>query len=89
MSAHRITLREGADLDGFRHAVRALVASGVAPELVSWSTRDEPGLFGPLPEGEVERRGSGDRGRGKPYPERAHPSPLPLSLREKGKISGG
>ncbi len=54
MTPHRITLREGADLDGFRHATRALIARDVRPEAVSWSTLDEPGLFGahPLPEGE-------------------------------------
>ena len=58
VSAHRITLREGADLDGFRHAARALVANEVPPEAVSWSTLDEPGLFGahPLPEGEADSR---------------------------------
>ena len=54
MTPHRITLREGADLDGFRHATRALIARDVRPEAVSWSTLDEPGLFGahPLSEGE-------------------------------------
>ncbi len=84
MSAHRITLREGADLDGFRHATRALVANEVPPEAVSWSTLDEPGLFGahPLREGE-DRLAAASGVRGEPYAERAHPSPLPLSLQER------
>ncbi len=41
-----ISLRPGADLDGFRTAVRSLVAQGVPPEAVSWSVTDSPGLFG-------------------------------------------
>jgi len=47
--AHRpraITLRPGADLDGFRKAARSLVAQGVPPEAVTWSVSDAPGLFG-------------------------------------------
>ncbi len=54
MSLHRISLRDGADLEGFRQAVRALIGSDVSPEAVSWNTPEEPGLFGanPLPEGE-------------------------------------
>ncbi len=39
-------LRPGADLDGFRTAVRSLVAEGVPPEGVTWSEADSPGLFG-------------------------------------------
>ena len=66
MTPHRITLRDGADLDGFRRATRALVANEFPPEAVSWSTLDEPGLFGPLPERGAERRDSGDRVRGAP-----------------------
>ncbi len=48
-NAHRpraITLRPGADLDGFRNAVRSLVGQGVPPEAVTWSITDAPGLFG-------------------------------------------
>ena len=41
-----IVLRPGADLAGFRHAARRLVAQGVPPEAVAWSVADAPGLFG-------------------------------------------
>ncbi len=41
-----ILLRPGADLDGFRKAVRGLVAQGVPPGAVTWSVTDSPGLFG-------------------------------------------
>jgi DNA polymerase len=85
MNLQRITLRDGADLEGFRQAVRALVANGVAPESVSWGTFEEPGLFSapnPLPEGEG-RLAAASGVRGEPSPETAHPSPLPLSLRER------
>ncbi|MHB2211766.1 UdgX family uracil-DNA binding protein [Methylobacterium sp. CM6257] len=41
-----VLLRPGADLDGFRGAVRSLVAQGVPPEAVSWSVANAPGLFG-------------------------------------------
>ncbi|MFL5316806.1 MAG: DUF4130 domain-containing protein, partial [Microvirga sp.] len=40
-----IDLAEGADLDGFRHAVRELVAEGVPPDEVAWSTASAAGLF--------------------------------------------
>jgi DNA polymerase len=40
-----VTLRPGADLDGFRHAVRALVAQGVAPDAVVFAVEDAPALF--------------------------------------------
>ena len=61
MSAHRIHLNEGADLDGFRRAARALVANGVLPESVGWNTVEEPSLFGVLPllEGEGARGAGG------------------------------
>ncbi|CAO3380476.1 UdgX family uracil-DNA binding protein [Azospirillum argentinense] len=39
-----ITLREGADLDGFRRAVRRLAAARTAPEAVLWSV-GAPSLF--------------------------------------------
>lgn len=42
----RITLREGADLAGFRQAVRALVAARVPPSDVAWDIAGEGGLFG-------------------------------------------
>ena len=42
-----VALREGADLDGFRGAVRRLVAAKVPPEAVDWSTG--PTLFGAEP----------------------------------------
>ena len=45
-----ITVREGADQDGFRAAVRALIAEKVQPDAVSWQTDAEPSLFGaPIP----------------------------------------
>lgn len=46
MKLHRITLEAGADLDGFRRAVRWLVAEELAPQHVVWAIDDEPGLFG-------------------------------------------
>ncbi|WP_375455175.1 TIGR03915 family putative DNA repair protein, partial [uncultured Methylobacterium sp.] len=45
--AHRtIHLRSGADLAGFRTALRRLVADGIPPDCVTWSAGDAPGLFG-------------------------------------------
>ncbi|WP_230532521.1 UdgX family uracil-DNA binding protein [Microvirga roseola] len=46
MNPHPITLRDGADLDGFRRAVRWLMAEELAPQHVVWSIGDAPGLFG-------------------------------------------
>ncbi|MGO4387594.1 UdgX family uracil-DNA binding protein [Microvirga sp. 2YAF29] len=46
MSLHRITLKPGADLDGFRRAVRWLIAEEMAPQHVLWSSDDSPSLFG-------------------------------------------
>ncbi len=46
MTLHRITLHEGADLDGFRRAVRWLIAEELAPQHVVWAIEDAPGLFG-------------------------------------------
>ena len=40
-----ITLREGADLDGFRRAVRSLLAGGTPPAAVTWQTAEQPSLF--------------------------------------------
>jgi probable DNA metabolism protein len=45
MMRHRVELRQGADLDGFRSAARRLAAVGIAPDAVLWSA-GEPGLFG-------------------------------------------
>ncbi|QJP17395.1 UdgX family uracil-DNA binding protein [Starkeya sp. ORNL1] len=50
---HRIELKAGADPDGFRHAVRALVAQDAMPENVVWATQDTPDLFGAAPLGEA------------------------------------
>ena len=38
-----VALQSGADLQGFRHALRFLVAENIAPEQVSWAPND---LFG-------------------------------------------
>ncbi len=46
MSLHRITLKNGADLDGFRRAVRWLMAEELAPQHIIWSLADAPNLFG-------------------------------------------
>jgi hypothetical protein len=52
MTPRQVSLRAGADLDGFRQAVRALVAEDLAPDQVTWTAGDAPPL--PLPWGEVE-----------------------------------
>lgn len=44
-----IALRQGADLDGFRAAVRGLVARRASPEEVSWYAAGEADLFGDHP----------------------------------------
>lgn len=41
-----VALGDGADLDGFRGAVRRLVARDAPPESVMWEIGDEPGLLG-------------------------------------------
>jgi uracil-DNA glycosylase len=41
-----IQLRPGADLDGFRAALRGLVADDIAPENVTWTIDGAPSLFG-------------------------------------------
>lgn len=46
MSATRVSLREGADLDGFRQAARRLVAAGTPPAAVTFDIAGEAGLFG-------------------------------------------
>ncbi|WP_238181558.1 UdgX family uracil-DNA binding protein [Methylobacterium trifolii] len=46
-AAHRtVHLRPGADLAGFRIALRGLVAGNIPPECVTWSAGDAPSLFG-------------------------------------------
>jgi len=49
----RVELQEGADPDGFRRAVRHLVAEQVPPEDVAWTTGDMPALFGDASIGEA------------------------------------
>ena len=44
-----IPLREGADIDGFRAAVRMLAARKASPESVSWCQAGEGELFGEAP----------------------------------------
>lgn len=46
MTMRRVTLRDGADLDGLRQAVRGLVAAGVPPDDVVFSTASSPDLLG-------------------------------------------
>src|SRR3712207_977721 len=46
MTLHRITLKAGADLQGFRRAVRWLNAEELAPQHVVFAIDDAPGLFG-------------------------------------------
>jgi uracil-DNA glycosylase len=46
MTLHRITLKTGADLDGYRRAVRRLIAEELAPQHVVFAVDDAPGLFG-------------------------------------------
>ena len=47
----RVTLKPGADLDGFRTALRALLHAGVPPQDVVWD--NAPGLFGAEPMGDA------------------------------------
>jgi probable DNA metabolism protein len=46
MTVHRVTLAEGADVEGFRRAVRRLAHAGVPPADVSWTRDGAPDLFG-------------------------------------------
>ncbi|MBL0404151.1 UdgX family uracil-DNA binding protein [Microvirga aerilata] len=46
MTLHRITLKCGADLQGFRRAVRWLIAEELAPQHVVFAIDDAPSLFG-------------------------------------------
>ncbi|KMO13193.1 DUF4130 domain-containing protein, partial [Methylobacterium indicum] len=45
VQARTIRLAPGADLDGFRAAVRRLVPAGVPPEAVTWVEGEAPSLF--------------------------------------------
>jgi DNA polymerase len=53
MSLHRITLQDGADLDGFRRAVRRLTGEELAPQHVIWTISNAPDLFGGEAEGDA------------------------------------
>jgi len=46
MATISVALKHGADLSGFRKAVRGLIARDVAPEDVAWETDGTPSLFG-------------------------------------------
>jgi DNA polymerase len=46
---HPVALRPGADLAGFRHAVRDLIARGIPAQDVVWNASDSLGLFGSTP----------------------------------------
>lgn len=48
MTLRTVALAPGADLEGFRRALRGLMAAGVMPDAVSW-TCGEADLFAPLP----------------------------------------
>ena len=50
MTNRRIVLKAGADLAGFRRAVRTLIASETTPEMVAWEGEDAPSLFGLEPD---------------------------------------
>ncbi len=49
MEPVHISLEAGADLDGFRTAVRRLIALDIAPERVIWSRTDIGDMFGAAP----------------------------------------
>ena len=49
MSTYRISLKPGADLDGFRTATRRLIAQNAAPHEVSWQGDEQTLLFGEEP----------------------------------------
>lgn len=55
MRPRTIRLAAGADLEGFRAAIRHLVAAGVSPEAVTWVAGDAASLF---PEAEAAAPGS-------------------------------
>lgn len=45
MSAIAVTLKPGADLDGFRSAARSLIAKKISPDAINWQQQDAPSLF--------------------------------------------
>jgi probable DNA metabolism protein len=45
MESARVALAAGADLDGFRRAVRGLIARGIAPDDVAWGSEAAGDLF--------------------------------------------
>ncbi len=53
MTARQVHLRAGADLDGFRRAVRGLAAAEVAPADVAWSAGDEALAMGEEADGDA------------------------------------
>ncbi len=53
MTLSRVDLASGADLDGFRRAVRVLVHERVPPERVVWNAGDAPMLLGETVSGEA------------------------------------
>lgn len=53
MQIENITLKDGADQQGFRNAVRCLIAGDVAPERVLWQTASSQSLFDAAPVREV------------------------------------
>ncbi|MDY0871609.1 UdgX family uracil-DNA binding protein [Dongia rigui] len=50
---YRVTLREGADLDGFRAALRRLIAVRARPTDVAWIAGGQDALFGAAPPAEA------------------------------------
>jgi DNA polymerase len=49
MPLHAVSLQAGADLSGFRDAVRRLIATATPPDQVLWHTGETPALFGCAP----------------------------------------
>ena len=50
---HAVVLRPGADHDGFRRAVRTLIAAGAGPAVVNWNSQGTHDLFGAQAAGEA------------------------------------
>jgi len=48
-----VALQDGADLDGFRHAVRGLAARQIPPDAVAWNTTGGSDLLGNEPLGDL------------------------------------
>ena len=62
--ARAISLRAGADLDGFRAAAAPARAGASRPERVVWSIGEAPGLFGRPPEADADAPPVGPAARG-------------------------